>query len=148
MASRGHRHRPWFGSGAWIKDMCLCKWEHRTVEMLCFTTTRNRLCSQTLVHKWLWKDNFYKKKVKQRPIHSCGEPPFMHQQVFISYWARSDVLEPLAHIGAILNCSAASLLSVPTTIWVSGTQAHPGKQREMQMILHEYIHFNQPLYSS
>lgn len=61
--------------------------------------------------------------------------PFMHQQVFNSYWARSDVLEPLAHVGAILYCGAASLLPVPTTIWVSGTQTRPGKHRQTQVTL-------------
>lgn len=41
------------------------------------------------------------------------------------YRAGSDVLEPLAHVGAVLYGGAAALLSVPTTVRVPSIQTHP-----------------------
>lgn len=41
----------------------------------------------------------------------------------VSYWALSDVLGPLVHVGAPLEGGAQILLVVPATVWVPSMQA-------------------------
>lgn len=45
--------------------------------------------------------------------------------VCVTHWTLSDVLAPLAHVGAVLDGGAAPLLAVPATVGVSGLQAEP-----------------------
>lgn len=47
-----------------------------------------------------------------------------------SYGACGDVLEPLAHVGAVFYSGAASLLAVPATVGVPGFQTHPETDRK------------------
>lgn len=74
---------------------------------------------------------------KCRCVFIAGRPgdPQMHRSALCrhsgSYRTHGDILPPLAHVGAVLQCGAAALPGVPAAVGVSCLQTQPtGGRRE------------------